>query len=145
MNKNEIQIGRVYKIKSFEGRYLRASHIDEDLVFGQLLNQDGAVIRYEYNRYNNLEPITPSWNLLSIGDEVVDGGFIRKVLTVDNFGKVFGFSWFDDFERLCDFTTISNAQKSGWKLKDSTPKEYTMDEVAKALNVDVKDLKIKKE
>lgn len=91
----------------------------------------------------------PNWDYLSVGDILIDDdGNERVVLGV--IGQIVFFS--DDTDTDDDIyddnmENIQYLKKQGWKVKgeESTAKEVTMDEIAKAMNIDVKDLKIKKE
>ena len=51
----------------------------------------------------------------------------------------------EDKNSLEKFYSIQELKDKGFKFYQEEGKEYSMDEVAKALNIDVKDLKIKKE
>lgn len=86
---------------------------------------------------------------LKAGDYIENQHGKRKILArIDDVVCISFYSDFaDDGYKIVDsWFTISELEEGGYKpVNEQQPKEYTRDEIAKALNIKVEDLKIKDE
>jgi hypothetical protein len=91
-----------------------------------------------------LESLEKTWDNLSKGDILVNGNDESGVIEV--LGDVVFYSYPFYFNKVSGYQTKETLKEFGWTIKQSEPEtvEVTMDEVAKALKVDAKKLKIKK-
>ena len=93
-------------------------------------------------------------NLLHQNDKFIrnrfrDGYFFKVNARVGNY--LVASNWYEDIEdakkdnRAFFHFTLQELKDESFKVYQEEEKEYSMDEVAKALGIDVKNLKIKKE
>lgn len=80
--------------------------------------------------------------MFKVGDIINNGDDTVKVLAIC--GDLTALSYSNKFKTHCNWMTKEELEEGGYKLKDSKV-ELSMDEIATKFNVDVKDLKIKKE
>jgi hypothetical protein len=92
----------------------------------------------------------PSWDNLSVGNILIDDDGDERVV-LGTVGEIVFTDIGDGNKNIAtdniEHSTVGYMKAQGWKIKnmEDTAKEVTMDEIAKAMNINVKDLKIKKE
>lgn len=99
---------------------------------------------FSYNS-SQLKPAPKTFRTIEVGDIIVNkDGDEAKVLEVGENG--FLRSLFGYFEEVGSYFLFQEAERKDWTIKGAEePKEVSMDEIAKAMNIPVEKLKIKKE
>lgn len=107
----------------------------------------GERVDYCFNCFKDehLEPLEKTWDNLAKGDILVDGNG-KDGVVIEVLGDIVFFNYNNSFDKVTGYHTKKTLKELGYTIKQPEPEtvEVTMDEVAKALKVDVKNLKIKK-